>query len=99
VQVIPRGMRSNFQNLGVLCRRSGHPNVQSIQTALDRAGIETRRYFWPPLHQLPAYRGRCTLPVTDAVGEAILCLPLHSQMDPAVLDRIEDALRQAARAG
>src|SRR2546422_993767 len=75
VQVIPRGMRSNFQNLGVLCRRSGHPNVQSIQTALDRAGIETRRYFWPPLHQLPAYRGRCTLPVTDAVGEAILCLP------------------------
>jgi dTDP-4-amino-4,6-dideoxygalactose transaminase len=97
-QVIPRGMRSNFQNLGVLCRRGGQPNAQSVQTALDRAGIETRRYFWPPLHQLPAYRGRCALPITDAVGEAILCLPLHSRMDTHVLDRIEDALRQAARA-
>jgi dTDP-4-amino-4,6-dideoxygalactose transaminase len=98
VQAIPRGMRSNFQNLGVLCRRGGRPNVPSIQTALDRAGIDTRRYFWPPLHQLPAYRGRCSLPVTDAVSEAILCLPLHSRMDPPVLDRMEDALRQAARA-
>ena len=99
VQVIPPGMRSNFQNLGALCRRGGRPNVPSIQTALDRAGIETRRYFWPPLHQLSVYRGRCSLPVTEAVGEAILCLPLHNRMDPPVLDRIEDALRQAARAG
>jgi len=99
VQVIPPGMRSNFQNLGALCRCGGRPNVPSIQTALDRAGIETRRYFWPPLHQLSAYRGRCSLPVTEAVGEAILCLPLHNRMDPPVLDRIEDALRQAARAG
>ena len=74
-------------------------NLAALAQSLDRAGIETRRYFWPPLHQLPAYRGRCSLPVTDAVGEAILCLPMHSRMDPAVLDRIEDALRQAARAG
>src|SRR5437016_136390 len=95
-QVVPRGMRSNFQNLGVLCRRDGRPNVPAIQTAFDRAGIETRRYFWPPLHQLPAYRDGCSLPVTEAVGEAILCLPLHSRMEPPVLDRIEDALRHAA---
>src|SRR5262245_45152177 len=99
VQVIPRGMRSNFQNLGVLCSRGGRPIVPSMQAALDRAGIETRRYFWPPLHQLPAYSGRCALPVTDAVAEAVLCLPLHSRMEAVVLDRIEDALRQAARAG
>lgn len=99
VQAIPPGMRSNFQNLGVLCRRGGRPDAAAIQTALDHAGIETRRYFWPPLHQLPEHRGRCSLPVTDAVSEAILCLPLHSRMDPAVLDRIEDALRQVAAAG
>jgi dTDP-4-amino-4,6-dideoxygalactose transaminase len=99
VQAIPPGMRSNFQNLGVLCRRAGCSNVAAVQTALDRAGIETRRYFWPPLHQLRAYRGRCSLPVTEAVSEAILCLPLHSRMDPPVLERIEEALRRAAAPG
>lgn len=98
-QAIPRGMRSNFQNLGVLCRREGRSTLASMQAALDRAGVETRRYFWPLLHHLPAYRGRWSLPVTDAVGEAILCLPLHSRMDGAVLDRIENALRHAASAG
>jgi dTDP-4-amino-4,6-dideoxygalactose transaminase len=99
VQTVPPGMRSNFQNLGVLCRRGGRPDVAAIQTAFDGAGIETRRYFWPPLHHLPPYRGRCVLPVTDAVSEAILCLPLHSRMDAPVLDRIEEALRRAAAAG
>jgi dTDP-4-amino-4,6-dideoxygalactose transaminase len=99
-QVVPRGMRSNFQNLGMLCRRGGRPNVPPTRAVFDLVGIETRRYFWPPLHQLPAYRGSGpSLPVTEEVGEAILCLPLHSRMDPPVLDRIEDALRQAARAG
>lgn len=98
-QTIPRGMRSNFQNLGVLCRRGGRPNVPAVQTALDRAGIETRRYFWPALHQIPACRDRCSLPVTEAVSEAILCLPLHNRMDAPILDRIEDALRAAAHAG
>jgi dTDP-4-amino-4,6-dideoxygalactose transaminase len=98
-QVIPRGMRSNFQNLGMLCRRGGRPNAPSVQAALDRLGIETRRYFWPPLHQLPAYRGRWSLPFTEAVGEAILCLPLHSRMDPPILDRIEDGLRRTAGTG
>jgi dTDP-4-amino-4,6-dideoxygalactose transaminase len=98
VQVIPDGMRSNFQNLGVLCRRGGRPDVPAVQAQLDRAGIETRRYFWPPLHQLSAYRGRFSLPITDAVGESILCLPLHSRMEPSVLDRIEAALRHTASA-
>lgn len=99
VQRIPEGVRSNFQNLGVLCRPETGHGVAAVQAALDRQGIETRRYFYPPLHQLPAYRGRFALPVTDHVGETILCLPLYSRMEPAVLHRIEAALRQVDRGG
>lgn len=98
VQGIPDSVRSNFQNLGVLCRRRGRADASAVQAALDRRGIETRRYFWPPLHQLPAYSGRFSLPVTDEVGAAILCLPLHSWMDASVLDRLEAALRRVALA-
>ena len=97
VQRVPDAIRSNFQNLGVLCHRGDRRDVTTIQAELDGLGIETRRYFWPPLHQLPAYHGRFSLPVTDQVGDAILCLPLHSWMDPPVLDRIETALRRTAR--
>jgi dTDP-4-amino-4,6-dideoxygalactose transaminase len=96
VQRIPDSIQSNFQNLAVLCHRGNRHDVTAIQAELDADGIETRRYFWPPLHQLPAYRGRFSLPVTDAVGEAVLCLPLHSRMEPRVLDRIESALRRTA---
>jgi len=96
VQRIPDGVQSNFQNLGVLCRRQGRRDVTMVQAELGAAGIETRRYFWPPLHQLPAYRGRFSLPITDEIGDAILCLPLHSWMEPSMLDRITAALRQTA---
>lgn len=94
VQHIPDGVQSNFQNLGVLCQRGMPGGAVRMQAALERCGVETRRYFWPPLHQLPAYRGRWSLPVTEALGEGILCLPLHSRMDPATLAHIESALRR-----
>lgn len=95
VQHIPDGVRSNFQNLGVLC--AADVEVAAVQAALERAGIETRRYFWPPLHQLPELGGGAPLPVTDRVGASVLCLPLHSRMDEAVLQRLESALRRVAR--
>jgi dTDP-4-amino-4,6-dideoxygalactose transaminase len=96
VQHVPEAVTSNFQNLGVLCHGGAGRDVMTIQAELERDGIETRRYFWPPLHQLPGYHGRSSLPVTDEVGRTVLCLPLHSRMDPQVLERIESALRRTA---
>jgi dTDP-4-amino-4,6-dideoxygalactose transaminase len=95
LQHVPESIEPNFQNLGVLCRVEG--GGAAMQAALAEEGIDTRRYFWPPLHDLPAYRGRFTLPVSDDIGGAILCLPLYSRMDEAVLERIESGLRRAAR--
>jgi len=97
VQEIPEGMHSNFQNLAVLCPGGAAPTVAAVQAALERDGIETRRYFWPMLHQLPAYRGHFCLPVTEDVGSRVLCLPLHSHMETAMLTRIEAAVRRVSR--
>jgi dTDP-4-amino-4,6-dideoxygalactose transaminase len=98
-QAIPAALQSNFQNLGVVCRTDGRPDAAGVQAELEREGVETRRYFWPPLHRLPAYGAPAVLPVTDAVGDGILCLPLHSRMDAPTLERIETALRRVARHG
>ena len=100
VQAIPAGVHTNFQNLGVLCRRGGQADAAATQAALAADGIETRRYFWPALHQVPAVAApsAAALRVTEAVAEAILCLPLYSRMAPAVLERIAAAVRRAAAA-
>lgn len=94
VQRVPDDVRTNFQNLGVRCADG---QLAAVQAALDADGVETRRYFWPAMHDLPDHRGRFDLPVTDAVAAAMLCLPLHSRMTPAALARIEAALRRLAR--
>jgi dTDP-4-amino-4,6-dideoxygalactose transaminase len=96
VQRIPASVHSNFQNLGVLCRLAKAGDAARVQSKLAEAGIETRRYFWPPLHCLDGCRGPDELPVTDEVARTILCLPLHSRMEPAALERVESALRSAA---
>jgi dTDP-4-amino-4,6-dideoxygalactose transaminase len=98
-QAIPEGVRANFQNLGVVCKTDGRPDAAGVQAELEAEGVETRRYFWPPLHRLPAFGAPAALPVTDRVGDSILCLPLHSRMDGATLARIETALRRVARHG
>jgi dTDP-4-amino-4,6-dideoxygalactose transaminase len=99
VQKVPASVQSNFQNLGVLCHQTDRCDVGTIQAELELGGIETRRYFWPPLHWLPGFRNSASLPVTDAVGAAILCLPLHSCMESSTLERIESALRRVASFG
>lgn len=96
LQRISDGVQSNFQNLAVVCRREDRGGVSAIQAEFMQAGVETRRYFWPPLHDLSPYRGRFSLPVTEAVARNVLCLPLHSLMEPAVLERIEGAIRRVA---
>lgn len=97
-QRIPRDVVSSFQNLAVRCHTRQRGDIESIRAELERDGIETRRYFWPPLHQLPPYRDRFRLPATDEAYASILCLPLHSRMEAGSLRRIEASLRRIARA-
>ncbi len=91
-QRCPAGVRSNHQDLGVRCR-VGAGGLAEVAALFRAQGVETRRYFWPPLHRLPAWRGRFDLPVTDAVADSLLCLPLHSRMDEPTLQMVEAAIR------
>lgn len=96
-QVVPAGVRSSFQNLAALAPISPGRTLDAIAEALRADGVEARRYFHPPLHELTAYRGSVELPDTDAVVAANLCLPLHDRMDDSSLSRLEHALRRVAQ--
>lgn len=97
-QAEPAGVVTNGQNLGVRWVGAERTGIERVIAALDGAGVEGRRYFHPALHELAAYRGRWSLPVTERLVRSVLCLPLHSRMTEPVLQRIEQAVRAGAEA-
>jgi dTDP-4-amino-4,6-dideoxygalactose transaminase len=55
-----------------------------LAEALAAEGIETRRYYSPPVHRMRAYRSIAhadgALPVTDEAAERVLTLPMFDAM-------------------
>ncbi|MDP8961427.1 MAG: DegT/DnrJ/EryC1/StrS family aminotransferase [Actinomycetota bacterium] len=90
------GDTSTFKDLTVLVdsERFGLGAVQ-LATALRSEGIDTRRYYHPPVHRQKAYVNLAQaepLPVTDWAAERVLTLPLWSHMTSAEIDRVVDAV-------
>ncbi len=66
----------------------------SLACALAAEGIDTRKYFAPPVHRQHAYRDveREPLPVTDAVSSSVLSLPMSSMMHEQQVERVAAAV-------
>ncbi len=67
-----------------------------LARALKAEGIDTRRYYHPPIHLQKAYAGRWPqrreLPVTEELATRVLTVPLWSHMTPDQIDRVAQAL-------
>jgi dTDP-4-amino-4,6-dideoxygalactose transaminase len=79
---------------------------EAIETALDLAGVETRRYFDPPLHEQKLYRefyDREREPLTQTIraSREVVCLPIHrgvSEADAQAIAAIAAAAAQGVAA-
>ncbi len=69
---------------------------ERVFEGLVAKGIFPRRYFSPPLHRLAVYKNapRGPMTFTDAVADTVLCLPLHSAMEPADAAKVASAIRR-----
>jgi dTDP-4-amino-4,6-dideoxygalactose transaminase len=70
---------------------------------LRSAGIETRHYYAPPVHQMQAYRST-TIPgsdllYTEEAAARVISLPMWSDLSDAQIDRVAETIRRASRAG
>jgi len=65
-----------------------------LMTALKADGIDTRRYFDPPVHRQQAYAhlDPPALPVTEDVSARVLSLPMYGDLGPEVVDRIVEVI-------
>jgi dTDP-4-amino-4,6-dideoxygalactose transaminase len=75
------------------------PARDTARDALTAARVEVRTYYQPALHLQPYFGGTRRandLANTDAVARTILSLPVHQEMDPAVIEHISGIIRDVA---
>ncbi|MEQ9859861.1 DegT/DnrJ/EryC1/StrS family aminotransferase [Pectobacterium cacticida] len=74
-----------------------------LYNIMKENGILTRRYFYPLISSFPMYRGfdsanPANLPVSQSVADAVLCLPIHADLQEDEQNRVIDIiLAQATR--
>jgi dTDP-4-amino-4,6-dideoxygalactose transaminase len=79
-------------------------DAAAVAAALAAEGIQTRRYYAPPVHRQRAYRwvgpANGALPQTDRAAARVLTLPLWTGMDDEQVDGVGVAMaRLAGRQG
>lgn len=72
-------------------------DVPQLQALLNAEGVDSRRYFHPPIHEQKAYVGYHArpLPRTEALASSVLTPAMPTQTTDGELDRLVDVLQRA----
>lgn len=89
--------RSTFKDLTIVIEEAKFGiSAPELQQALMVDGVDSRRYYAPPIHRQRAHAARWptrrALPVTEALADGVLSPPLWSHMSDAQLDGIVAAV-------
>ena len=94
--------RSTYKDFTILidAERFGM-DATKVAAALAAEGIQTRRYYAPPVHRQRAYRwvgpANGALPETDRAAARVLTLPLWTPMADEQIDGVGAAMARLAR--
>jgi dTDP-4-amino-4,6-dideoxygalactose transaminase len=99
VAIVPRAGNESVSVWAQYTIRLKAGRRDHFAAALKAQGVPTAIYYPKPLHRQQAYRDFPVadggLPVSDALAEEVISLPMHAYLEPAVQDRIIAAVRQA----
>jgi dTDP-4-amino-4,6-dideoxygalactose transaminase len=90
------GDRSTYKDYSILIDPDAFGlDADAVAERLRRRGIETRRYYAPPVHEMRAYpqAEARVLPVTAWASARVLTLPLWVGMTDAQVGRVSGAIR------
>jgi len=72
-----------------------------LQDALEAANIDSRIYYATPCHRQQVYADHpqhtVSLPVTDAIAQRLVALPVHHQLTDDEVERVIQAVTQSAQ--
>ena len=99
VQCLPSadGVRSNGGYFPVLIGPDYPLSRDQLYDEFRCNNIYVRRYFFPPISELPMYRGLASaapanLPVATSIAKQVLCLPIHPDLDGQAVDRVIEVI-------
>lgn len=103
-QTIREGNRSTFKDFTVLIDEEKFGISRDVLSwHLSREGIDTRKYYYPPVHRIAAYwekwgkRYDDLLPVTNRLSLQALSLPIWSHMEENIVDVVIERIVEARR--
>lgn len=98
-QAVRDGNRSTFKDFTVLVEEERFGlSRDALCWHLSNEGIDTRKYYCPPVHRTTAYWERWGrkydefLPVTNRLSRQALSLPIWSHMELDVVDRVVESV-------
>jgi dTDP-4-amino-4,6-dideoxygalactose transaminase len=98
VPAVPAGLTSVWAQYTVRVKASLR---DGLAAALKSQGIATAIYYRKPLHRMAIYGHYPVadngIPVTDALAEEVISLPMHAYLDTATQDRVIAAVRAALK--
>jgi dTDP-4-amino-4,6-dideoxygalactose transaminase len=101
VAIVPRVLPDRSSVWAQYTIRVDPAKRASLAAALKEKGVPTAIYYPRPVHQQTAYRHfPCAgngLPISEALAQEVISLPMHAYLEPGLLDRIVDAVRAALR--
>jgi dTDP-4-amino-4,6-dideoxygalactose transaminase len=79
------------------------PNRDAVYRRLRDSGVEVVLHYVPPLHRQPVYSGRGLpgsdrLPITERLGDALLCLPVFPEATDAEIAHVVSSMHEALHA-
>lgn len=86
IPVIPEDTQYNYAYFPVLYKNE--EALLKVKNTLADQQINTRRYFYPSLNQLPYIENKKSCPVSENIASRVLCLPLYFDLDPKDAERI-----------
>lgn len=98
LQCIPEDDFTTFKDMPILINQEEFGlNRDLLDLVLKYEGIPTRKYFYPAVHAMDAYRAYnlLDLPITKRISNSILCLPIHAYLSNDDVDGICDVIREA----
>lgn len=91
----PAGVVHTFKDLTVFVPEAIASRRDEVIAFLREQGVETRAYFYPPVHEQQMFRPFADrpLPRTEALSRRVITLPFYTSMTHDEMDYVVGALR------
>lgn len=95
----PAQVTHTFKDFTILVPQAHAARRDAVIRFLQERGIETRAYFYPPVHEQTYFRRFADrpLPRTEALSRRVITLPFYTRLTDDEMDYVVEALGEAER--